>query len=155
MSGRPGRRAAALHDSATVQESGSKLMGCPGVGRLRVDAEMAGHPHRGSGGALSSWGRCYAVTPKWSSGLLGYRCQYARYQSVGTGYVVRSSSAIYAARRRSCMNLALVLCSRGMHAAGRDNLRRGETFCSGPALTARQLGRQRDARVRKANQEPG
>jgi hypothetical protein len=61
---------------------------------------MAGHAHRGTGGAPSSLGLCYAMTPKVAPGLgiaVRTRCAVGR-----AGQCSASSSApIYAARRRS------------------------------------------------------
>ena len=89
MSGRPGR-GAALHDSATVREFRSKLMRVPGLtvcgGRAGSEAAViAGHAHRGTGGAPSSSGRCHAVTPKVEFRGLGHRCENPLCQCVGPG----------------------------------------------------------------------
>jgi hypothetical protein len=68
MTGRPGQLRAALHDSAAagvrVEADARAGVDRPWWTPHSEAAVMAGHAHRGTGGAPSSSGRCYAVTPK-------------------------------------------------------------------------------------------
>jgi hypothetical protein len=89
---------------------------------------MAGHAHRGTGGAPSSSGRYYAVTPKWSSRFWGLgvrtRCASGSGRAMpcvvigrdirGTAQVVNESgSALLAANlEMTCLASPATLCAR-------------------------------------------